>query len=77
MNNDEDKNQQTQQRIEELEIKIAFQEHSIEELSDALTCQQRDIDKLHTQLRFLVNKLKAMEPANIAEQHEEAPPPHY
>lgn len=64
-------------KIEQLETKISFQELTIDELNDALTMQQKDIDKLTTQVGFLLNKLKAMEPANIANANEESPPPHY
>ncbi|AMG30371.1 SlyX protein [Grimontia hollisae] len=66
-----------QKQIDDLEIKQAFQEQTIEELNDALTQQQRTLDKMNTQIAFLVTKLKAMEPANIASMSEETPPPHY
>ncbi len=66
-----------QQQIEDLEIKLAFQEHTIEELNDAVTEQQNAIMRMNTQIAFLVTKLKAMEPANIASMNEETPPPHY
>ncbi len=72
-----EKEKALQQQIHDLEIKVAFNEHTIEELNDALTQQQLTLDKLHIQVGFLVNKLKAMEPANIASMAEETPPPHY
>ncbi|MFD2176973.1 SlyX family protein [Veronia pacifica] len=68
---------QLQKQIDDLECKLAFQEHTIEELNDALTEQQKSIDKLNTQIAYLVTKLKAMEPSNIANMAEETPPPHY
>lgn len=72
------KDEQTlEQRIEDLEYKVAFQEHTIEQLNDALTEQQHQMDKMSVQISFLVNKLKAMEPSNMARQSEESPPPHY
>lgn len=64
-------------QIEALEIKLAFQERTIDELNDAITVQQQQLDKLTTQLSFLLTKLKAMEPSNIASMAEETPPPHY
>ncbi|KXF82863.1 SlyX family protein [Enterovibrio coralii] len=66
-----------QKQIDDLEIKQAFQEHTIEELNDAITQHQLTIDKMTSQISFLVTKLKAMEPANIASMSEETPPPHY
>ena len=65
------------EHIDSLEIKISFQEHNLEELNDLVAKQQADIDELNVQLRFLLNKFKAMEPSNLASSAEETPPPHY
>ena len=62
--------QMLENRIEELETKIAFQEQLLDELNHALVQQQFDIDKM-------ANKLKDFQPSNIASQSEETPPPHY
>ncbi|WP_032093906.1 MULTISPECIES: SlyX family protein [Pasteurellaceae] len=64
-------------QIAELEMKIAFQEKLLEDLNQALVAQQFAIDKMQLQLRYLANKLKDMQPSNIASQSEETPPPHY
>lgn len=64
-------------RIAELEMKLTFQETIIEELNQALIEQQFLIDKMQVQLRYLVNKLKDVQPSNIATQAEETPLPHY
>ena len=64
-------------RIAELEMKLTFQETIIEELNQALIEQQFLIDKMQVQLRYLVNKLKDVQPSYIATQAEETPPPHY
>ena len=64
-------------RIAELEMKIAFQEQLLDELNQALVQQQFDMDKIQLQLRYLAVKLKDMQPSNIASQAEETPPPHY
>ena len=69
--------QNLEQRIAELEMKSAFQEMAIEELNQSLIEQQFLIDKMQVQLRYLVNKLKDMQPSNIASQAEETLPPHY
>ncbi len=66
-----------QTKIDRLEEKMAFQENTIEELNDALTQQQKLISKLQTQMAFLITKMKAMEPSNIANMSDETPPPHY
>ena len=64
-------------RIAELEMKIAFQEQLLDERNQALVQQQFDMDKIQLQLRYLAGKLKDMHPSNIASQTEETPPPHY
>ncbi|WEM42520.1 SlyX family protein [Photobacterium sp. DA100] len=69
--------EQLQARIDELEMKQAFQEQTIEELNQALTEQQFLIEKMQTQMKFMVGKVKGMEPSNLASESEETPPPHY
>ena len=69
--------QMLENRIEELETKIAFQEQLLDELNHALVQQQFDIDKMQVQLRYMANKLEDFQPSNIASQSEETPPPHY
>lgn len=64
-------------KIIELETKIAYQEHTIQELNDALTHQQREITTLKLKMAQLENSLKQLTPSNIASQAEETPPPHY
>lgn len=65
------------QRIDELEMKVAFQENTIEQLNQSLIEQQFILKKMQIQLRYLAQKLKDMQPSNIATQAEETPPPHY
>lgn len=63
--------------IEELQTKVAFQEHTIDSLNEALTEQQYQIEKLQVQLRHVMEKVKGFEPSNIAKLSDETPPPHY
>lgn len=65
------------QRLDELEMKVAFQENTIEQLNQSLIEQQFILEKMQIQLRYLAQKLKDMQPSNIATQAEETPPPHY
>lgn len=69
--------QQLQSRLDELEMKLAFQEQTIDELNDALTKQQFMIDRMEVQLKFMVGKVKGMQTSNMADESEETPPPHY
>lgn len=63
--------------IESLQTQVAFQEDTIEQLNQALTDQQMQLDKIHFQMKQLVNKVKQIEPSNMADASEETPPPHY
>ena len=47
-------------RIAELEMKIAFQEQLLDELNQALVQQQFDMDKIQLQLRYLAGKLLSL-----------------
>lgn len=69
--------QDLETRIAELEMKLTFQDNLLEELNHALVEQQFLIDKLQVQLRHIANKLKDVQPSNIASRSEETPPPHY
>jgi SlyX protein len=63
--------------IEQLQMKMAFQEDTIESLNQALIEQQKQMDDLQFQLKQLVSKISAIEPSNMASENEEMPPPHY
>lgn len=64
-------------RIDELEAKTAFQEHTIDALNEALAAQQARLDDMAFKLRHVMDRVKTIEPSNIAGQSEETPPPHY
>ncbi|BFT31985.1 SlyX family protein [Alteromonas sp. D210916BOD_24] len=63
--------------IEELQTKVAFQEHTIDALNEALSSQQQQLDDLMFKVRHVIDRVKSIEPSNIAKQSEETPPPHY
>ncbi|GIU11713.1 MULTISPECIES: SlyX family protein [unclassified Shewanella] len=64
-------------RVEELEMKIAFQDGTIEELNTQVIKLNNLLSSQQDQLRILLSKLQAVEPSNMASQSEETPPPHY
>ncbi|MRI19671.1 SlyX family protein [Vibrio cholerae] len=68
---------QLQERIEDLECKLAFQEQTIETLSDALTQQQLLLSKMQDQMKYVVGKVKNMDTSTLADPAHETPPPHY
>lgn len=63
--------------IEELQMKVAFQEHTIDALNEALSSQQKQLDDITFKVRHVIDRVKSIEPSNIAKQSEETPPPHY
>ena len=65
------------ERIEHLESKLAFQDDTIEQLNQALTLQQQDLDKLRHQMCLIINRMKEMVVSQVASQGEGTPPPHY
>ncbi|MGL4206591.1 MAG: SlyX family protein [Aeromonadaceae bacterium] len=64
-------------RLEYLESRVAFQDETIEQLSQELAEQQRVQDKMRMQLDAVITKLREASPSLIASQSEETPPPHY
>lgn len=64
-------------KIENLECKVAFQEQTIDELNEALSQQQILISKMQDQMKYVAGKVKNMDSSNLADASEEMPPPHY
>lgn len=63
--------------LTELEVRMAFQEKTIQELNEVVTRQQRQIDRLTQELEAIKSRLAALAPALVIPQDEEKPPPHY
>jgi SlyX protein len=68
--------QQLETDIEQLQMKVAFQEDTIEALNNALIAQQRQIDSLEFKLKQVIGKIEAIDPS-AGEKEGAAPPPHY
>lgn len=68
----------TNDKLIEIETKIAFQEQTIEQLNEVLIQQQKAIDTLQRQLRQLNNKVKE-ESQHWNQEHAiiDEKPPHY
>jgi SlyX protein len=64
-------------RVNDLECQVAFQDHTIEALNQALSQQQQLISKMQEQMKFIVGKVKTLNALDIADPSEETPPPHY
>jgi len=68
-----------QDEITKLQTTLAFQEHTISELNEALLSQQKQIDLLRLELRLLQERLADLEAGGElkARSAAEERPPHY
>jgi SlyX protein len=64
-------------RIDELEARLAQQDHSIEELSDEVYQQQKHIAQLDAKVRQLVERLEVVAPPRTSSDPAAEVPPHY
>jgi SlyX protein len=69
--------QQLETDIEQLQMKVAFQEDTIEALNNALIAQQRQLDSLEFKLKQVIGKVDAIDPSAGEKEQAEPPPPHY
>jgi len=69
--------QDTEQRLEQLESKLAFQDDVIEQLNQVIAEHNTSLLKLERQLRLIAERFKSLQPSMIAAESEETPPPHY
>ena len=66
-----------EQRIVELETRLAFQEHALSELSDALAELRHEAARSADLLRRMMEELKNARGDLMADPSTEPPPPHY
>jgi len=66
-----------EQRIVELETRLAFQEQALAELSDALAAARIEAAENAEMLRRTLDAMKQSRGEFYADPSEEPPPPHY
>jgi len=66
-----------EQRITEVETRLAFQETTLHELNAALTDQQQQFGQLQELLKKLFEQLAEINSSNQLDAAHEPPPPHY
>lgn len=66
-----------EQRLDELETRLSFQDHTVHQLNDALTDQQRQIDRLHVEIDNLRQRIESVSAAIPAQAGDDEVPPHY
>jgi len=64
-------------KITDIEIRIAHQEAAIDEINSTILKQHNQIESLIADLSMLRKQLRDISEDNIADQSNETPPPHY
>ncbi|WP_166207556.1 SlyX family protein [Cognatiluteimonas telluris] len=66
-----------EQRLTELETRLAFQEHALAEMSDALAASRIEAARNAELLRRALDDMKQSRGEFFADPAAEPPPPHY
>ena len=71
--------QDTNDRLEDIETQLAFQEDALEQFNAVAVSQQGQIDELRAQLRILQEQFKALPDISLQSAVDPAQekPPHY
>ncbi|WP_409525254.1 SlyX family protein [Nitrincola sp. MINF-07-Sa-05] len=67
----------TENTIEALETRIAFQEDAIDKISDVVARQERELEKLWLMVQHLSQQLKQLDSGELDNDSGHQPPPHY
>lgn len=65
-----------EERVVELESRLAFQDDTIAALNDVVVAQQRDIERLQQQMAVLARRQEELV-GQVGIAESDAPPPHY
>ena len=64
-------------KIIELQSKLAFQDQTITELNEVITDQQNQLDQLREEIRLLGLRIASVAESSSVSEEKEPPPPHY
>ena len=65
------------ERIVELEMRVAFQDDTMQRLNAVITDQNLRIEQLERRLELMLTDLKSLRGLLYADPSQEPPPPHY
>jgi len=66
-----------EQRLIDIEVKLAHQEHALDEANRVLTDQQAQLTRLEQVCQSLVERLRGMSEGSSADERNDERPPHY
>lgn len=69
--------EELRRRVDELEIRLAHQDQTVEELNEAFAAQWRSIDEMSRKIALLESRLLSLEQNADASPSSDPPPPHY
>ena len=64
-------------RLVELEMRLAFQENALAEMSDALAAARLEAERNAALVHRVMDELKSSRASFLADPADEPPPPHY
>ncbi len=64
-------------RLIDIETRIAYQEDTIQQLSDIVAKQQRQIDKLADLSKLLTERYQSLQASDTGASIDDEKPPHY
>ncbi|MNM95653.1 hypothetical protein D3C76_905940 [compost metagenome] len=65
-----------EERVADLESRLAFQDDALQTLSDVVYEQERVIERLRLQMQALIKRLEELQ-GEVGVADDDAPPPHY
>ena len=65
------------QEIEDLQIRLTYQEDAMQQFSITVIIQQNEIDIMKLELERLTQRVRELTPSDIDSQDNEPRPPHY
>ncbi len=69
--------ERVEDRMDEMESRLAFQEDHIQELNDIITRLQLEVMTLNERLEESERRIQEITPSLLKPSSEETPPPHY
>lgn len=65
------------EQITNIEIQLMHHENTIQQLSDIITHQQLDIEKMQQEIKLIMKHLQSVTSSDLMAPEDEEPPPHY